>query len=76
MEIIKHCKCCGNQFIAHRMATLYCSKACNAKATRVRKKKSIQQEYQELQNDLDRQLSILSLMRNILAQFKQQNCLE
>lgn len=53
MEIIKHCKCCGNQFIAHRMATLYCSKACNAKATRVRKKKSIQQEYQELQNDLE-----------------------
>lgn len=53
MEIIKHCKCCGNQFIAHRMATMYCSKACNAKATRVRKKKSIQKEYQELQNDLE-----------------------
>lgn len=53
MNIIKHCKCCGVQFIAHRMATLYCSKACNAKATRVRKKKNLEKEYQELQDDIE-----------------------
>lgn len=53
MNIIKHCKCCGVQFVAHRMATLYCSKACNAKATRVRKKKNLEKEYQELQDDIE-----------------------
>lgn len=53
MNIIKHCKCCGVQFVAHRMATLYCSKACNAKATRVRKKKNLEKEYQEFQDDIE-----------------------
>lgn len=53
MNIIKHCKCCGKQFIAHTMTTLYCSKACNAKATRVRKKVSVQKEYKEFQNNIE-----------------------
>mgnify|MGYP001637525381 FL=1 len=53
MDIIRHCKCCGKQFIAHRMTTLYCSKVCNRKATTVQKKESIQKEFQSIQNNLE-----------------------
>ena len=53
MDIIRHCKCCGKQFIAHRMTTLYCSKVCNRKATTVQKKESIQIEFQSIQNNLE-----------------------
>ncbi len=72
MNIIKHCKCCGVQFVAHRMATLYCSKACNAKATRVRKKKNLEKEYQELQDDIELSQETTAAPAEFL---KQQYCL-
>ena len=31
MRIVKQCKCCGKQFVATRMSTLYCSRTCNRK---------------------------------------------
>ena len=67
MDIIKHCKCCGIQFVAHRMATLYCSKACNAKATKKRKKECIQKEYQELQNSIESSMESVTLPMEYLS---------
>ena len=39
MDIQKRCLWCGKTFIAHKMNTLYCSKSCNEKAYKAKKKK-------------------------------------
>jgi len=44
MEFKKRCQWCGEPFIAHKMTTLYCSKACWDKAYRVKLKKKKREE--------------------------------
>ena len=39
MRIVKQCKCCGKQFIATRMSTLYCSRACNRRIVHEKERK-------------------------------------
>ena len=51
MEIQRKCQWCGKPFIAHTMVTRYCSKSCNEKAYKEKKRKQRLQEYEERQNE-------------------------
>ena len=47
MEVQRKCQWCGKPFIAHTMVTRYCSKSCNEKAYKEKKRKQRLQEYEE-----------------------------
>ena len=51
MEVQRKCQWCGKPFIAHTMVTRYCSKSCNEKAYKEKKRKQRLQEYEERQNE-------------------------
>lgn len=51
MEVQRKCRWCGKPFIAHTMVTRYCSKSCNEKAYKEKKRKQRLQAYEERQNE-------------------------
>lgn len=52
MNVIKHCKCCGQSFVGHTMTSLYCSKQCNQRMYKQRlKQKRLESVAQENAED-------------------------
>lgn len=65
MDILRYCKCCGVEFIAHKISTLYYCKECERKESRHREK--IKKEKQMQSDDADSPERILAKSLEFLS---------